>query len=178
MNNFLRVALATAIGACTAALAGPGHDHGDDAASPAAAGLPRFAAVSDAFELVGVLDGNRLTLYLDRADTNAPVDKAKLEVEFAGVKLKLSEHAPGEFGATLASRPKAGTIAVTAAIEAGSDTDLLAGELVLRDSHADEKTTLPHSWERLFIWALGGGGVLALVAFGAVALRRRTGGAA
>lgn len=177
MNNFLRVALAMAIGACNTALAGPGHDHGDDAASPAPAGLPRFAAASELFELVGVLDGSRLTLYLDRADTNAPVDKAKLDVEFAGAKLKLAEHAPGEFEATLPSRPKAGTIPVTATIETGSDTDLIAGELVLHEPHADARTTLPHSWMRLLPW-LGGGGVLALVAFGAVARRRRAGGAA
>lgn len=177
MNNFLRVVLAMTVGACGAALAGPGHDHGDTATLPAA-GLPRFAAASELFELVGVLDGTRLTFFLDRSDTNAPVDKAKLDVEFAGAKLALSERAPGEFEAMLPVRPKAGTIPVTATIEAGSDTDLLAGELVLHEPHADEKTTLPHSWSRSLSWVLGGGGVLALVAFGAVALRRRRAGGA
>ncbi len=62
------------------ARAGDGHDHGD--APPAASGpaLPRFAAVSDLFELVGVLDGKRLTLYLDHAADNRPVKDAKLEL--------------------------------------------------------------------------------------------------
>ncbi len=46
------------------AWAGEGHDHGD--AAPAAVGqaLPRFSAVSETFELVGVLSGKQITLYL------------------------------------------------------------------------------------------------------------------
>ena len=57
---------AAAILAASPAWAGPGHDHGD--AAPAAVGqaLPRFSAVSETFELVGVLSGKQITLYLDQ----------------------------------------------------------------------------------------------------------------
>ena len=68
---------AVLIGHSLPAIAGDGHDHGD--AAPAATGtaLPRFAAVSETFELVGVLDGKQVTLYLDRFADNAPVRGAQ-----------------------------------------------------------------------------------------------------
>ena len=81
---------------------GDGHDHGESAASaPAAAALPRFATVSEAFELVGVVDGSRLTLYLDHAPTNEPVKDAVVDLEMGGVSVPLHAHGVGEFEATL-----------------------------------------------------------------------------
>ena len=79
---------AVLIGYSLPAIAGDGHDHGD--AAPAATGtaLPRFAAVSETFELVGVLDGKQVTLYLDRFADNAPVRGAQIELEIAGAKFK------------------------------------------------------------------------------------------
>jgi hypothetical protein len=41
---------------------------------------PRVSAQSDAYELVGVLRGGRLGVYLDRFATNEPVTDAKLTV--------------------------------------------------------------------------------------------------
>eukprot|EP01031_Cornospumella_fuschlensis_P048713 gene48713-59643_t len=59
-----------------AAQAGPGHDHGDEPAAAAAA-LPRVAAQSESFELVGILQpGGVMLIYLDRWADNAPVDGA------------------------------------------------------------------------------------------------------
>ena len=101
-------------GVSLSAAAGPGHDHGDETPAASASASPRFVAVSESFELVGVLDGKQITLYLDRADTNAPVKDAKLEVEFGGAKLKLEALAPGEFKAVLNEAPKPGVIPVTA----------------------------------------------------------------
>ena len=68
------------------ALAGDGHDHGDAPAASSGPALPRFAAVSETFELVGVVNGKRLTLYLDRYADGSPVKGAKLELELGGVK--------------------------------------------------------------------------------------------
>ena len=45
--------------------AGDGHDHGEATTSAGGPALPRFTAVSETFELVGVLNGKQLTLYLD-----------------------------------------------------------------------------------------------------------------
>lgn len=148
------------------AQAGEGHDHGDEAPSAAGPALPRFAATSELFELVGVLDGKRLTLYLDRATDNSPVKDAKLELELAGAKVKVEPHGEGEFEVMLAEAPKEGVIAVTATVVAGSDSDLLAGEL---DIHVDEPAASVAATG--FDWkTYGGWGVAALLGVVAVVL--------
>ena len=65
----LLVALMLSFGAAPA-WAGGGHAHGDAPVAAAGSALPRFAAVSELFELVGVIDGRKLTLYLDRSLSN------------------------------------------------------------------------------------------------------------
>jgi hypothetical protein len=74
------------------ALAGEGHDHGD--AAPVATGpaLPRFAAVSETFELVGVLNGKQVTLYLDRAADNSAGRGAKIELEIGARSSRRNKH--------------------------------------------------------------------------------------
>ena len=89
------------------AQAGEGHDHGEAPAAAAGSALPRFSAGSELFELVGVLNGKQLTLYLDHAASNAPVKDAKLELELGGRKLSPKAHGEGEFELTLAEAPKA-----------------------------------------------------------------------
>ena len=150
-------------------------EHGHDHDAPAAAGgpaLPRFSAVSEIFELVGVLNGKQLTVYLDRFEDNAPVKDAKVEVEVGGTKVALRQHADGEYEGTLAQEPKPGVIAVTASIVAGRDADILAGEL---DLHEEAAAQAAHGrgWRRYAAWTAG-----ALVVLGALAWhRRRTAGA-
>ncbi|MFO1197109.1 MAG: hypothetical protein U1E86_09065 [Burkholderiaceae bacterium] len=152
--------------------AGPGHDHGDAPQPSSASASPRFEAVSDAFELVGILDGKRLTLYLDRADDNSPVANAKLEVEFGSVKLQLTEKGDGVFEAELNEPPASGVTPVTAVVAAGGEPDLLAGEL---DIHEDESGHEASSfWSiRSIVSAAGlGAGAVALLAALGWAARR------
>lgn len=121
------------------ALAGEGHDHGD--AAPAAAGpaLPRFTAESEIFELVGVLSGKQITLYLDRYADNSPVRDAQIELEIGGAKFKAERQGDDEYEVVLAEAPNPGVLPVTATVTAGNDTDLLAGELDIHaEAHADE----------------------------------------
>ena len=162
------------------ARAGDGHDHGD--APPGASGpaLPRFAAVSDLFELVGVLDGKRLRLYLDHAPDNRPVKDAKLEVEFGGSKLPVEPHGDGEFEATLSEEPKEGVFAVTATVVAGSDSDLLAGELDIHHEESATAATTASRWKSYAAWGAAVLAALALVGYGTARLRARrvVGGAA
>ena len=81
-SSFWRAAaLSSLLLGSSATWAGDGHDHGEAAPAPAAAALPRFAAVSDDFELVGVLNGQRLTLYLDHAADNRPVTDGELTLD-------------------------------------------------------------------------------------------------
>lgn len=124
------------IAAPTVAQAGPGHDHAHDApAAPAAPALPRAVASSDLFELVAVLDGRQLTVFIDRAATNEPVAGAKLELELAGQKLQAeavdpaqADAAGGDFTLTLPATLKPGVHPLTATVTAGADIDLLAGQ--------------------------------------------------
>ena len=82
-----RLFVVLAVCAATVAWAAPGHDHGPQAAGPAAqAAAPRFGTHTDAFELVGVLEGTTLVLYLDRYATNEPVTGARIEIEGDAVK--------------------------------------------------------------------------------------------
>ena len=151
------------------ASADAGHDHGDAPAAPTGPALPRFTAVSDTFELVGVLDGTLLTLYLDRFADNAPVPKASLELDIGGTTVQAEPHGEGLFEVRLAEVPAPGVLPVTATVIAGTETDLLAGEL---DIHADahEDAAAPRNWRRIVGFGMAGLVVLAVL----FALARRT----
>ena len=153
-------------------IAGEGHDHGETPATAAGSALPRFSAVSELFELVGVVNGRQLTLYLDHAATNAPVTDAKLDVELGGLKLDLKPRAAGEFEATLAAALKPGVTPVTATVTTPTESDLLAGEIDLHGlplDAAQADAAHEHGWKEYAGWALGGivvAGVLLGVYFG------------
>jgi len=160
--------------------AGDGHDHGD--AAPVATGpaLPRFATVSESFELVGVLNGKQITLYLDRAADNAPVTDAQIELEIGDAKFKAEKH-EDVYEVVLAAEPKPGVLPITATVTAGKEVDLLAGELDLHEeAHADEAAHV-HSWKEYAGWAAAAFAVLAvltLIGRRLAASRQRRAGAA
>jgi hypothetical protein len=158
------------------AMAGEGHDHGDSAPAASSTALPRFAAVSEAFELVGVLSGKQLTLYLDRYDDNAPVPDAQIELEIAGLKFKAEKHGEAVYEVVLKEEPKEGVLAITATVMAGKETDLLAGELDIHPAAHAPAATPARSWQRWAGWAAGGALALLMLAWAAkrVAASRRT----
>ena len=129
------------------ALADAGHDHGAKAApTTAGSASPRFSATSELFELVGVVDGQRLTLYLDRSADNSPVQGARLEIELGGSKIAVKPLADGGFEAMLAQPLKAGVTPVTATVTAGQETDLLAGEIEIPPAAQDAKEAARTGW--------------------------------
>lgn len=177
MNKTLPFALALAFAAlCFPVLAGEGHDH-DPAPTAAAPALPRFAASSELFELVGVAKDQQLTIYLDRFADNAPVKGATLDLDVGGAKVALKEVADGEFQGAIAQPLKPGLTPVTATVTAGSDIDLLAAEF---DMHADAPSAHVHSWKEYLGRALAAGAALLALAWIArrVIAARRAGGAA
>jgi hypothetical protein len=160
------------------ARADAGHDHGDTAAAAAGRTWPRFAASSETFELVGVLQGRRITLYLDRTADNAPVTGAQIELEIAGAKLKAEPH-DDAYEAVLAAEPKPGVLPITATVTAGPEVDLLAGELDLHEEAPADEVAHRRSWQVVAGWAAGAAAAAAvLIVIGrrlAAGRQRRTG---
>jgi len=143
--------------------AGPGHDHSEVTTQASASALPRFIAISEELEMVGVINGKQLTLYLDRFADNSPINDARIEIDIAGSKYTANKHGEGEYEVTLKDTLKPSVIPVTATINAGELTDLLAGELDLHE----EKLSLGNrlGWKSLAIWIVAV--LLALIALGA-----------
>ena len=165
-NIFFTLALLVSLAGPAWAADEHGHDH-DAPATAAGPALPRFSAVSDAFELVGVINGKQLAIYLDRFADNSPVEGAKLEMEVGGKKVEVKPHAPGEYEATLAEELKPGVTPMTVTVQAGNETDILAGDIdIHEEEHADEHGA---GWTRYAAW---GAAALAAVGLAAAAARR------
>ncbi len=157
------------------ALALPAWGHGDedhgDAPAPAMAveAAPRAVAVSDEFELVAVLRGGKLTLYLDRFATNEPVADATVEVESGALKAVATQVAPGVYALDGASFAKPGKYPLTISVQAGDSADLLAATLDL--AGAADGVAHAHSEGEWAVWGVSG--ALLLVAAVLLALRRK-----
>lgn len=165
--------------ASMAAWAGEDHDHGDAPAATSGPALPRFAAASDLFELVGVLEGTHLTLWLDHAADNSPVKDAKLELELGGIKVPVKVHGEGEFEAILAKPLTPGEFPVAATVYAGEEADLLAGDFDIHAEAEAAEAAHTHGWQEYALWAAIAGAALAGLAALIRRLRsQRLGGAA
>jgi hypothetical protein len=165
----------TALLSGRAALADDGHDHGPSPAAPTGPALPRFTATSELFELVGIVEGRRLTVYLDRYADNTPVPQARLDLEVGGAKVPLTAHGPGEFEGELPAALAPGLTAVTATVTADAQSDLLAGEFDVHEAphaHGDDAP----AWKNLGGWGIAA--VLLMIALAATWRRVRTGAAA
>jgi hypothetical protein len=147
--------------------AGEGHDHGDAPATSSGLALPRFTAVSETFELVGVLSGKQITLYLDRYADNTPVPNAQIELDVGGIKLiaQAVKDRPGDgvFEVALKEDLKAGVLPITATVSAGAETDLLAGEIDIHDAAHADVVVPARSWKALAGWGFGGLAALILL---------------
>jgi membrane fusion protein, heavy metal efflux system len=115
-----------------------GHDHDDSPrAALASSTYPRVAAQSELYEVVGMLKGDRLLIYLDRAATNEPVTDAKVRVTIG--EGEAIDAAPAENGTYAVSSPHltgAGSVEVIFTITADSGDDLLVGALTLPKADA------------------------------------------
>lgn len=174
MKNTVAVLLFCAMH--TLALAGPGHDHGEEVPVSTGVALPRVVMESDLFEAVGVLSGRTLEIFVDHAATNAPVKDATLDLQLNGQKVPLELHAEGEFDAVLPESAFNKQVSVALEVRVGDQSEVLTGTLRLSElgqahegheehaDHADHEEHGPHGME---YWA--GGGV-ALLALGLIAL--------
>lgn len=150
--------------------ASDGHTHGPAEPVPVQDIAPRAVAQSEDFELVTVAMGGKLTLYLDRQDSNAPVVGAVIEVESGAFKAVAKEGEPGVYTLPGAAFAKPGKYPLTFSVQAGETADLLTATL---DLSAPPPAGVEHvhtsgEWK---IW--GAAGVLSLVGIGLIVLRRR-----
>ncbi|MDR1889451.1 MAG: hypothetical protein LBQ81_08775 [Zoogloeaceae bacterium] len=155
------------LGAAVWMLASPAFAHEEE--TPAAANesaSPRFALVSDAFELVGILNGKDLDLYLDHYGDGSPVKDARLELTLAGAKLALEPQGEGAFEAHLEQEPAAGVLPLAATVTTDAGTETLVGEFDLHDLHEDDdeeagEAKHEHDPVEYVVW--GGGALAALL---------------
>jgi hypothetical protein len=147
-------------------------DHGAAPVAIAVGGAPRIAVYSDLFELVGIVENGAMTLYLDRYVDNAPVTDANIEVETGSEKLIATANPDGTYRVVAKAFAKPTEIPVTFTITAGSDSDLLAGDLVVADAHTDDSHIAVSPFANK--WLIGGLTVLAiLVLIARFAIRQR-----
>jgi cobalt-zinc-cadmium efflux system membrane fusion protein len=115
-----------------------GHDHGDSARAALTSSIyPRVTAQSELYELVGILKGDRLLIYLDRVATNEPVTDAKVKVTIGDGEA--IDAAPAENGTYAVSSPRltgTGSVEVIFAITANDFDDLLVGAMTLPKASA------------------------------------------
>ena len=112
-------------------------------------------------------------VYVDRFATNAPVAKAKVEVEGAGLKGIASETAPGTYVMDIAAAIAPASYPLTISIEAGNTADLLTATLNISQSMADVEPV--HRWKQWLMWPLWLVTALILIAGGAWFLGRKKG---
>lgn len=175
MKLLCKIALAVAL-ACPAALlagpGGPGHEHDEAKAAPAGLAAPRFESHSELFELVGVLENGKVTLYLDRYRDNVPVTDAKLEVEGGAFKGEATAEAGGTYTLPGDRFASPGRHALTFTVTAGGEIDLLNGVLEVA-SPGTVRSASAESHHSSQYWPLAlGVAVLALVMFFAGRLHR------
>lgn len=152
------------------ALAHEGHDDTAPAATAGAEASPRFAARSDAFELVGIVHGRQLALYLDHAGDNRPAQDAALALDIGGKPVAVHAEGEGFFEAELAEPPH-GELAIAATVSARGATDRLTATLDVRD-HAEAAAAHESGhWSPSMAWAVGVA-LVAMVVLAAVWRRR------
>ena len=112
-----------------AVLAHEGHDHGGPKIEITTAVAPRFEAVSDDFELVGVVKGKDLIIYLDRFRSNEQIPAAKITATANGDPIAVEPLGDKSYKVETPLLASPGKIDFVFTIVDGDVTDLLAGSL-------------------------------------------------
>lgn len=129
----LTLAVMTAIPA--AVMAGPGHDHGPEPAVAAGPSSPRIVAVSETYELVGILKDGTLTVYLDRLADTSPVTDAAIEMTVGGETALAAPQPDGTYTFASPVLARHGEHEVIVSIVEGERSDLLIGTLKNTPQH-------------------------------------------
>lgn len=156
-----------------------GHDHGDEAKPVVTSSVaPRFETHSDLFELVGIVNGKELWLYLDKAESNEPIEQATIEIESGSFKGKaVASQGVFKLAAPVLAEP--GSHALTITIEAGEDSDLLtasfeikAAEMKAAEMKAADSTEAKAAWPSGWLAYAAVAIVLALLIVAVIRMRK------
>jgi membrane fusion protein, heavy metal efflux system len=154
-------------------LAHEGGHEDDDATRSALSSstYPRVTAQSELYELVGIVRGERLSIYLDHFATNEPVVDAKVKVAIGDTEPVDAERTENDvYTISLPRLARTGSVEVVSNVTAASGDDLLVGGLTLRrdtePSAADSSTRSLSLWIGSVPWPIGHPIILILIAFG------------
>lgn len=123
--------------------AGPGHDHGHHHGAQKVVKTPinpRVEMISDAYELVAILKGHDLVLYLDERATTTPVTSAKIDLTVNGTSGPARLQSDGSYLFHSAELEAPGEFEVVASITGEPANDLLVGTLDTTSAHSDGDT--------------------------------------
>lgn len=157
-----------------------GEDHGvpAPAALPAAESGKRAEAATELFELVAVVSGDHLTLYVDRFATNEPVSSGRIEIETGEFEAVAEELEAGVYQVIAGELGQLGPHALMVAIQAGDDVDLLSltvdgSETSLEMSGQTRGLSAAQfpGWRHPLVW--GASGAVLLAGAGVAAIRRK-----
>jgi RND family efflux transporter MFP subunit len=151
------------------------HDHADKPTGEAGALVsPRVVAVSESYQFVGILEGEVLVIYLDRAQDNAPVTTATIEVSLNGEPFKAEpQEQAGTYEVTAPLLRKEGSHEVLVSLSEGATNDLLVGTLKIPATSigADSASLVAWPGSRAAIFLAGA--LLFVAATGGALLSRR-----
>ncbi len=127
----LMMALLVLLAAPSASVAHEGHDHGPPVGGGASPSSPRVVATSERYQFVGVVEGQVLVIYLDRAADNAPVTAATIEIAIDGTPIKAELQKDGTYEITSPLLKAAGSHEVLVTLSEGDVSDLLIGAVTI-----------------------------------------------
>ena len=97
---------------------------------------PRVAAASTDVELLGIVEGSRLVVHVDRFETNEPIDGAKLSLERNGTSFDGKPIGEGAYLFELPWLSTPGSHELLFTLVAADLSDLLTGTLEIPEPHA------------------------------------------
>jgi biotin carboxyl carrier protein len=127
------------------------------AVASGAQGLPRLVASSEAYELVAILNDERLIIYLDRFEDNGPVTDANITVTVNDETVAAQPSGDGVYSISSKRFAGRGLIELVFDIKAKEGDDLLIGKFTLAGSVQDARSPDAVPWYgRLWLYVRHG----------------------
>jgi membrane fusion protein, heavy metal efflux system len=137
MQSFLKLLLLVAALVAPQRLAAhDGHDHGAPPPPVSTTIAPRVDASSDLFEVVGVLRGGKLVIFVDRFITNEPVTDAGVEVETPAGAARAGRNPDGTYAIDASWAKPGESHDLIFTVTAGPEIDVVTGTLKLPSDDA------------------------------------------